>query len=334
MAKPLPLALTMGEPSGIGGEIALSSWLGRNENVPAFFLIDDPERLRSLSNNLGWPVPIEEISSPAQALDFFEYALPVLPLGGRITAIPAHPSPSNAPAVIESIHRAVELALSGRVAAVVTNPIHKAALNAAGFDHPGHTEYLAALAKSPTPVMMLTSGDLRVVPVTIHIPLSKVAKQLSAETIVSQGRILARSLTRDLGIAKPRIAVAGLNPHAGEEGVLGAEETSIIRPAIATLKAEGIDIFGPLPADTLFHAEARASYDAVMCMYHDQALIPVKMLGFWEGVNVTLGLPFVRTSPDHGTALGLAGTGKADPRSLMAALRLAFRMASSHAGAA
>ncbi len=334
MAKPLPLALTMGEPSGIGGEIAQLCWLGRTENLPAFFLIDDPERLRSLSNRLGYRVPIEEISSPSQALDFFEYALPVLPLGGRITAIPGQPSPSNAPAVIESIHRAVELALSGQIAAMVTNPIHKAVLNAAGFDHPGHTEYLAALAKSPTPVMMLTAGDLRVVPVTIHIPLSKVAKQLSTEAIVSQGRILACSLTRDLGIAKPRIAVAGLNPHAGEDGVLGAEETNIIRPAIATLQAEGFDVFGPLPADTLFHAEARASYDAVMCMYHDQALIPVKMLGFWEGVNVTLGLPFVRTSPDHGTALGLAGTGKADPRSLMAALRLAFRMASFRAGAA
>ncbi|MBF0355518.1 MAG: 4-hydroxythreonine-4-phosphate dehydrogenase PdxA [Alphaproteobacteria bacterium] len=329
-----PLALTMGEPAGIAGEIALLSWLRRQEDLPCFFLIDDPERLRTISRSLGWNVPLAEIESPKEAPGHFAQALPVLSSGGHISAQAGQPDPANAPAVIEAIRRAVTLVQSGQASGLVTNPIHKAVLKAAGFQHPGHTEFLSDLAGGMPPVMMLTSGGLRVVPITIHVPLSKVASLLSTQTILLQGRILAEALIRDFAIQNPRIAVAGLNPHAGEDGVMGDEETSIILPAVQALQAEGIKAFGPLPADTLFHAEARATYDAVLCMYHDQALIPLKMLGFWEGVNVTLGLPFVRTSPDHGTALSLAGSGKADPASLMAALRLAARMADSRAAAA
>ncbi|MBI5119574.1 MAG: 4-hydroxythreonine-4-phosphate dehydrogenase PdxA [Rhodospirillales bacterium] len=331
----MPLALTMGEPSGIGGEIALLAWMQREQaGLPPFFLIDVPERLEFLARQFGWPVPIRTIAEPSQAILHFATALPVLPLASAVASQPGQPDPGNAAAVIGSIARAVELAASGQALAVVTNPIHKATLAAAGFKHPGHTEYLAELAQGALPVMMLAAPGLRVVPVTVHIPLCDVPKRLTADAILRQGIILAESLKRDFAVAAPRIAVAGLNPHAGEEGVLGTEEEAIIRPAIQALCAQGINAFGPLPADTLFHDEARKGYDAVLCMYHDQALIPLKMLGFWEGVNATLGLPFVRTSPDHGTALSLAGSGKADPRSLMAALRMAAFMANARAGAA
>lgn len=330
-----PLALTMGEPSGIGGEIALLAWMGcRQSNLPAFFLLDDPTRLETMARHFGWPVPIHVIAEPGEAATHFAAALPVLPLNAPVACRPGQPDPGNAAAILESIARAVELAAAGQALGVVTNPIHKANLAAAGFKHPGHTEFLAELAGGAAPVMMLAAPGLRVVPVTVHIPLCEVSKRLTADAILRQGIILDESLRRDFKLAAPRIAVAGLNPHAGEEGVLGVEEETIIRPAVKTLRSRGIDAFGPLPADTLFHEEARRGYDAVMCMYHDQALIPLKMLGFWEGVNATLGLPFVRTSPDHGTALSLAGSGKADPRSLMAALRMAAQMANARAGAA
>lgn len=332
----LPLALTMGEPAGIGGEIALKAWLERTRRgLPDFFLIDDPKRLAVLAKSLEWQVPIREIQGPEEVSGVVGNALPVLPLEYAVDSVPGKLDSSNAQAVLTSIAKAVDLVASRKAAAVVTNPIHKAVLQQAGFKHPGHTEYLAELAGGgAVPVMMLTGADLRVVPITIHMAIADVPKHLGKNAIIEQGLVLNTALKRDFAIPAPRIAVAGLNPHAGEEGVMGREEMEIISPAIAKLRERGVNAFGPLPADTLFHAEARKTYDAVLCMYHDQALIPVKMLGFWDGVNVTLGLPFVRTSPDHGTALSLAGTGRADAGSLMAALKLARRMADARAAAA
>jgi 4-hydroxythreonine-4-phosphate dehydrogenase len=329
-----PLALSMGEPAGIGGEIALKAWLGRARDVPLFFAIDDPDRLRKLAIHLGFQVNIETIKSPAEAPGCFHRAFPVFPVEHPVDCQPGKPDPKNAKAVISAIEQAVAFVKTGDAAALVTNPIHKAVLAKAGFKHPGHTEFLGELAGVDEQVMMLTADDLRVVPLTVHVPIKDVPGLLTDAAIVRQGRILAAALKRYFAISTPRIAVAGLNPHAGEEGVLGDEEARIIAPAIRILRQEGIDAFGPLPADTLFHADARKRYDAVLCMYHDQALIPVKMLNFFAGVNVTLGLPFIRTSPDHGTALSLAGTGQADPGSLIAALRLARRMADADAAAA
>jgi 4-hydroxythreonine-4-phosphate dehydrogenase len=272
--------------------------------------------------------------TPAQANAAFERALPVVPLDLPVTATPGKPDASSAPAAIASIRRAVADVLAGQAAAVVTNPIAKNVLYRSGFAEPGHTEFLARLATEATgkpvhPVMMLWSPELAVVPVTIHLPLKDVVGALSVDLIVETGRIVARDLHARFGVAHPRIAIAGLNPHAGEDGSLGEEDRDIVAPAVARLKAEGIDAIGPLPADTMFHERARAGYDVAMCMYHDQALIPIKTLAFDHGVNVTLGLPFVRTSPDHGTAFDIAGTGKADPSSLVAALALAARLAAT-----
>jgi 4-hydroxythreonine-4-phosphate dehydrogenase len=318
----------MGEPSGIGAEIALKTWLGRGTGVPAFFYIGDREVLAALARRLHWSVPLVEIAAPAEATAAFARALPVLPEPLAASAQPGRPDPRNAPAVLAAIRRAVRLACDGTASAVVTNPIHKSALYDAGFAHPGHTEYLAELAGGdPMPVMMLVGGGLRVVPVTIHLSLRDSLAALDIETIVRKGEIAAAALRRDFGIDKPRLAVAALNPHAGESGALGREEIDIIAPAVERLRALGIDAAGPLPADTLFHAGARTRHDAQLCMYHDQALIPLKTLDFERGVNVTLGLPFVRTSPDHGTALGIAGSGQANEASLVAALRLADGLA-------
>jgi len=328
----LPLALTMGEPAGIGGEITLLAWLQRREAaLPPFFTIDDPSRLERLAAKLGWRVTLRPIGAPEDAVSAFPEALPVLPLSLAQPATPGQPDPANAGAVIGAIANAVSLVTSGRAAAIVTNPIQKQALYAAGFRHPGHTEFLAELAGGATPVMMLCCPGLRVVPVTIHLPLRDALAALTVEGIVAAGRIAAAGLTRDFAIARPRLAVAGLNPHAGENGTLGREEIEIIAPAVAALRAAAIDATGPAPADTLFHAAARRRYDAVLCMYHDQALIPLKTIDFKHGVNVTLGLPFIRTSPDHGTALDIAGSGKADPSSLLAALALAGEMAALRA---
>ncbi|MEX0760256.1 MAG: 4-hydroxythreonine-4-phosphate dehydrogenase PdxA [Tistlia sp.] len=328
-APPLPLALTMGEPAGIGGEIALAAWSRRTEQrLAPFFLLDDPRRLAALAARLGWAVPIETLDAPEQAAGAFGRALPVLPLGMAVEAEAGRPSSATAAAVIESIRRAVELVSSGRAGALVTNPIQKAALYRAGFPHPGHTEFLAELAGGgAVPVMMLACPQLRVVPVTVHLSLRRAIESLSVAAIVRAGRIVAAALARDFAIPRPRLAVAGLNPHAGEGGALGAEDLEIVGPAVERLQAEGIVAVGPLPADTLFHAAARRRYDVALCMYHDQALIPVKTLDFEGAVNVTLGLPFVRTSPDHGTALDIAGRGTASPSSLVAALRLAGEMA-------
>ena len=324
----LPLTVTMGEPAGIGGEIALKVWLEGRDDVPAFYLIDDPDRLALLARRLGWPVPIRPIDDPARAPALFSDALPVVPIGMRVRAAPGRPDPGDAPAILGAIQTAVGDVRGGRAAALVTNPIHKESLYHAGFHHPGHTEYLAELAGTDqTPIMMLVCPGLRVVPVTIHLALRQAVETLSSGAVVLAGRITAAALRRDFGLAAPVLAVAGLNPHAGEGGSLGREEIEIIAPAVAELRAAGIDARGPLPPDTMFHAEARNSYDAALCMYHDQALIPIKTIDFHGGVNVTLGLPFVRTSPDHGTALAIAGCGTARPDSLIAALRLAAEMA-------
>jgi 4-hydroxythreonine-4-phosphate dehydrogenase len=323
-----PIALTMGEPAGIGGEIALLAWLRRDTAaVPPFFVIDDPARLERTAATLGWPVTLRSLAAPEEARETFAEALPVLPLALPRPVTPGRPDPANAPAVIEAIATGTALTQAGRAGALVTSPIQKETLYAAGFRHPGHTEFLAELAGGAMPVMMLACPELRVVLVTIHQPLREALTALSTERIVTTGRITAAGLARDFGIKRPRLAVAGLNPHAGEHGTIGREEIDIIAPAVAALQALGIDATGPAPADTLFHPAARQRYDAALCMYHDQALIPLKTIDFAGGVNVTLGLPFIRTSPDHGTALDIAGMGRADPTSLIAALTLAGEMA-------
>jgi 4-hydroxythreonine-4-phosphate dehydrogenase len=324
----LPLVLTPGEPAGVGAEIALKAWRDARAELPPFFLMEDPERLARLASDSGLGAKLCQIETPGEANAVFANALPVMPIRYPAPVRAGHPDPANGGAVIEAIRDAVSLVQAGQASAVVTNPIQKSALYQAGFTHPGHTEYLADLAgEGCVPVMMLATEALRVVPVTVHVPLDQVPGRLTLEAIVTAGRITAAALVRDFAVPAPRLAIAGLNPHAGEGGSLGRQEIDIIAPAIEALRAEGILCEGPAPADTLFHAEARSRHDAVICMYHDQALIPLKTVDFWGGVNVTLGLPFVRTSPDHGTALDLAGTGKADARSLMAALRLAAKMA-------
>ncbi len=326
----------MGEPAGIGGEITLAAWRRRSaEALAPFFVIDDPQRLRDLAARLGFDLPVAEIAAPAEAAATFPDALPVLPLDCRVAAEPGRLDSANAAAVLDSIRRAVALAQAGSAAAVVTNPIHKQVLMEAGFRHPGHTEFLAELSRDeaagapPAPVMMLACPQLRVVPVTVHLPLARVPDVLTGDLIVATGRTTAAALRRFFAVERPRLAVAGLNPHAGEGGRLGGEDEAVVRPAVARLRADGIDAVGPLPADSLFHAAARRGYDAALCMYHDQALIPIKTIDFEGGVNVTLGLPIVRTSPDHGTALDIAGRGKASPASLLAALRMAAEMAAA-----
>ncbi len=330
----------MGEPAGIGGELALMSWRERaTQAVPPFFLIDDPRRLSRLATHLGFEIPLAELDRPEDAAARFDQALPVLPHPLASDVTPGHPDPANCDCVLRSIARAAELVPQGRASAVVTNPIHKKVLYDAGFAHPGHTEYLAELAAKASgtevrPIMMLACHGLRVVPVTVHLPLKTAIASLSTEAIVQAGRVSAAALERDFKIVEPRLAAAGLNPHAGEDGALGREELDIIAPALEALRAEGIRVDGPVPADSLFHESAREGYDVALCMYHDQALIPLKTIDFAQGVNITLGLPFVRTSPDHGTALSLAGTGRADPSSLIAALRMAQQMAANRSAQA
>jgi len=312
-----PVALTMGEPAGIGPDIAGLAFDALQDSVP-FFLIGDPKHVPSGH-------AFTEIENPEQALS--ASSLPVLPHDFGPTRTPGKVQAAHASHVIEVIERAVSLTRSGTALAVCTNPIHKKALkDGAGFAFPGHTEFLAHLADDADVVMMLACEELRVVPATIHIALADVARQLTRSGLEQVIRTTRAALVQDFGLKKPRLAIAGLNPHAGEGGAMGMEEINMIAPLLEDLRAEGIDLLGPLSADTMFHAQARAGYDAAICMYHDQALIPIKTIDFAGGVNVTLGLPFVRTSPDHGTAFDIAGTGHANPSSLINALRMAHQM--------
>ena len=318
---PLPIALSAGEPAGVGPEIATKAWAALKDEV-SFFLIGDPGHLPSGS-------PVALIDAPEQAAAAMAHGLPVLARDFGGPRVPGVAQPGHAPHVVAAIAEAVALVQAGRAAAVTTNPINKKALKVgAGFAFPGHTEYLAHLAGVDDVVMMLACDALRVVPTTIHIPLAEVPAALTPALLETTLRITDAAM-RAAGLAAPRLAVAGLNPHAGEEGAMGREEIEMIAPLLDRLRAEGLTLLGPLPADTMFHPEARARYDVAICMYHDQALIPIKTLDFAQGVNVTLGLGFVRTSPDHGTAYDIAGTGRADPRSLIAALRMARDMAAA-----
>lgn len=332
MTVPRPIVVTSGEPAGVAPEITLTAWRTlRDDPAMAFFLLGDADYWQARNPAL----PVRRVQSPMEARSAFAKALPVLhrplarhPAAGTIDA-------ATAPQVIAAIDEAVAMAFDGTASAIVTNPIQKEALYAAGFRHQGHTDYLAHLSErhgEPVQeVMMLVAGDLRAIPVTVHIPLAEVPKALTRETIMAQARVVSRDLTRYFGIARPRLAFTGLNPHAGENGTMGREEIDTIIPALKALAAEGLTVIGPLPGDTAFHAEARLNYDAILCMYHDQALIPVKTIDFHGGINVSLGLPFIRTSPDHGTALGIAGKGVARADSLIAAIRLASAMAKASA---
>jgi 4-hydroxythreonine-4-phosphate dehydrogenase len=331
MKSPRLIALTQGDPAGIGPEITLKAWLAGHTLPLPFAVLSDPALLRDIAARLALPIAVETVATAAQAQAAFARALPVIPLSRAVVAEPGRPSLGAAASVLESIEAAVTLVKSGEAAALVTNPIAKEVLYRAGFPHPGHTEFLAALAaadgEAPHPVMMLWSESLAVVPVTVHIPLRDVPSVLTSELIVRTARIVAADLRRLFGLANPRLALTGLNPHAGESGTLGGEENAVIAPAVAALRVEGLDARGPFPADTMFHAAAREGYDVALAMYHDQALVPIKTIALDEAVNVTLGLPFIRTSPDHGTAFDIAGRGIARPDSLLAALRLAARLA-------
>ncbi|WP_425082927.1 4-hydroxythreonine-4-phosphate dehydrogenase PdxA [Ruegeria profundi] len=317
-----PIALSCGDPAGIGPEIAAKAWVELRNACP-FFYIGDVAHLPS-------DTQAQLISDPVEAISVSQTALPVLQLNFPAPNTPGQPDPANAPSVIDAIEQGVSLVQSGAASALCTAPIHKKALiDGAGFSYPGHTEFLAALAGRERVVMMLASDQLRVVPATIHIPLSRVPQELTPALLHDSIEITATGLRTQFGIEAPRIAVAGLNPHAGEGGKMGTEELDWIAPMLANLQPEGYSVTGPHPADTMFHAAARSRYDAAVAMYHDQALIPIKTLDFDRGVNVTLGLPFIRTSPDHGTALDIAGQGIANPTSLIEALKLAQKMAQS-----
>ena len=314
----------MGDPAGIGGELTLRAWLTLRGSGPCLVALDDPDRLGATARALGLDVPLRLVDTAADARAIHEEALPILPVRLAAAAVAGRPDPANAPAIVASIEQAAALCLSGEAGAMVTNPINKAALYQAGFHHPGHTEFLAALTGAVgQQIMMLASPYLKVVPVTVHASLRASIAMLTTKMIVDAARTTASALRRDFGLAAPRLAIAGLNPHAGEQGALGDEETTLIQPAIDVLRAEGVDVSGPWPPDTMFTPAARQRYDVAICMYHDQALIPLKTLDMEHGVNVTLGLPIVRTSPDHGTAYDIAGKGVADPSSLIAAIALA-----------
>lgn len=327
MPGPAPLALSLGEPAGIGPEIIAAAWRALSETGPVFCVIGDAALMRRQG------VPVQAVPTIGEAASVFARALPVLDMPLPAPVSPGRPEAANAGAVADWIETAVGLALSGDASGVVTSPIAKAPLYAAGFRFPGHTEFIADLtadapyAGTRGPVMMLSARNLRACLVTIHAPLSEVPELVTAERVIRTARVVHEAMRRDFGIAKPRLALAALNPHAGESGSIGLEEIEVLRPAAAALRAEGITITDPLPADTMFHDEARATYDAALCLYHDQALIPVKTLDFWGGVNTTLGLPVIRTSPDHGTGFDIAGKGVARPDSLIAAIRLAGQMA-------
>lgn len=315
-----PIVISCGEPAGIGPEIAAKAWESLRDTFPLLW-IGDPRHLPA-------GTVFEAVTTPAEAASITPRALPVLAQDFGAPVTPGTANPIHARGVIDAIAIGTKLVQDGAASALCTAPIHKAALiDGADFAYPGHTEYLAALAGVERVVMMLACDQLRVVPVTIHIALRHVATTLTARLLTDTLLITHAALRRDFGIARPRIAVAGLNPHAGEDGKMGREEIDLITPVLTALRSEGMDLIGPMSADTMFHAQARTHYDVAVCMYHDQALLPVKTLGFDTGVNVTLGLPFIRTSPDHGTAFDIAGQGRANPSSMIAALRMAAHMA-------
>jgi 4-hydroxythreonine-4-phosphate dehydrogenase len=322
MSLPPPLlAVSLGDPAGIGPEVVAKAWDSRRTlTVPPFVAVGDP---RSLSE--VWDGPIAIVSDPAEAREAFESGLPLLAVPAAAASTPGAPTTAGAHCSLDSLELAVGLARSGSCAGVITGPVSKQQLYSIGFSHPGQTEFVAERCGiSPSNVAMMLAGpSLRTVPVTTHLPLRDVPAALTSALIEARGRVTLRGLQRSFGISEPTLAVAGFNPHAGEGGALGSEETEVIEPAIAALRAEGWDVTGPHPADTMFHLSARARYDAALCMYHDQALIPLKALHFEEGVNLTLGLPIVRTSPDHGTAFDIAGQDRADPRAMAAAMRMA-----------
>ncbi len=324
-----PLVLTTGEPAGVAPEITAQAWLAlRNDPSQQFCFLGDAALFEARAKAAGFDVSFIGVELVADCPSVFGRGVPVIDRLLPVSSVAGKLDKRNSAAVIASIDEAVKLCFSGEASGLVTNPIQKETLYDVGFKHKGHTDYLASLANvSGHEVMMLVGAGLRAVPVTVHIPLADVPKALTTEAIVAQGKVVAESLKRWFGVARPRLAVTGLNPHAGENGAMGKEDQTVVAPAVALLKAAGVEAFGPISADTAFHAEARGTYDAVLCMYHDQALIPVKTLDFHGGVNVTLGLPFIRTSPDHGTALGIAGKGVANPASLIAAIRLASSMA-------
>lgn len=333
-----PLAVSIGDPAGVGLELLALAWHQRaTDRLPAFYLIGDVTALTARAKTVRLELPVREISGSEEAASAFADALPVLHRPLPVSPVAGDPDPANGPSVIASIEEAVEAVRHGVAAAVVTLPIAKSVLRRAGFRHPGHTEFLADLAQRhwpghpAEPVMMIASEPLNVVPLTIHIPLSSVPTAINADLIRRTLRIMVHAMRTDFGIPQPRIVVTGLNPHAGEDGQMGTEDRDIIAPAVQELANKGLLVTGPHPADTLFHESRRATYDAVLAMYHDQALIPVKTLAFDSGVNVTLGLPFVRTSPDHGTAFDIAGKGVASPTSLIEALRMAARHAARRA---
>lgn len=319
----LPIALSCGEPAGVGLELSLKAWTNLRADIP-FFLIADQRHVSALNSD----IPFVEITTPNQTATACQNGMPLLHHEFLAPNLPGHPDRNNAQCVIDVIRQAVDLVQTGHAAAICTNPIHKKALqDGAGFAYPGHTEFLGHLGGVDRPVMMLAAPGLRVVPVTIHIALSKVAAALTPDLLEQTIRITHHDLQRRFHLPNPRIAVAGLNPHAGESGAMGNEEITLIAPVLERLRTEGFEITGPLSADTMFHPEARAAYDVAICMYHDQALIPLKTLDFHGGTNITLGLPFIRTSPDHGTAFDIAGKGIANPSSLIAALKQAHAMA-------
>ncbi|MGB0630207.1 MAG: 4-hydroxythreonine-4-phosphate dehydrogenase PdxA [Alphaproteobacteria bacterium] len=323
-----PVVVTMGDPAGIGGEIALMTWRDHRAALPPFYLLDDPDRLNRLAGMTGIGCPIAEIDTPADAVAASRDALPVLRLSRPVAALPGDDSTTDGPMVIESIDRAIDAAMDGSAAGMTTNPIQKSRLYDAGFTAPGHTEYLGMRAGlSAPPIMLLAGPNLKVVPVTIHLSLREAIAALTVDEIVRTLDVTIASLKSDFGISRPRVAVSGLNPHAGESGHMGREEIDIIAPAIEWLSGAEADIRGPLAGDTMFHEAARGTYDVAVCMYHDQALIPMKTLDFDNGVNVSVGLPFIRTSPDHGTAYNIAGSATANPTSLVSAIRMAADIA-------
>ena len=330
MTRPIrPLAVAMGDPAGIGPEIIAKAWRSRDlHSLAPFFAVGDPRAIEAV-----WDGPITRISDPGAATNSFAHALPVLAVSDAGSIVPGRPDAEGARCALDSLELATGLARSDSVGALVTGPVSKGQLYEIGFTHPGQTEFIAERCgiSKENAVMMLAGPTLRVVPVTTHIPLIAVREALSVELILAKARATARGLTRNFGIESPRLAFAGLNPHAGEGGALGREEIEIVEPAIRQLQAEGIDATGPFAADTMFHARARATYDAAICLYHDQALIPLKTLHFDEGVNMTLGLPIVRTSPDHGTAFGIAGRNQAEPGAMIAAIRMAAQAAERRA---